>query len=229
MKYDIVYILKNDIDGSELKYSLRSLKNFPHGKVWFYGGKPKGITPDRMVEFKQEGLTKWERSTNSLIKACENDEITSSFWLFNDDFYCMKPCDGIPPFYNGDLYKRILELEDKYKGGQGYSRQLRKMVDLLDSHGLSVRNYGVHIPMLVDRAQALVVLKEFSPCPMFRSLYGNSCDIGGVDREDVKVSRLDEEPDHDADWLSTANTSFTYGKVGEYIRSVFTEASEYER
>lgn len=229
MQYDIVYILKNDIDGSELKYSLRSLVNFPHGRVWFYGGKPKGITPDRMVEFEQEGRTKWQRSTNSLRMACKNDEITSSFWLFNDDFYCMKPCDGIPPFYNGDLYQRILQLKSDHKRQSGYVMQLEKMVELLDVHGLGVKNYGVHMPMLIDRAKALVVLKEFDPCPMFRSLYGNSCNIGGVNREDVKLSRLDEEPDHDADWLSTSNTSFMYGAVGEYIRSAFPEASEYER
>lgn len=38
MEYDAVYILKNDIDPSELRYSLRSLENFPHGKVWFFKG-----------------------------------------------------------------------------------------------------------------------------------------------------------------------------------------------
>ena len=38
---DIVYIIKDDLPTTELKYSLRSVEaNFPHRLVWFVGGKP---------------------------------------------------------------------------------------------------------------------------------------------------------------------------------------------
>ena len=36
---DIVYFVKDTDTNEELRYSLRSLANFPHGKVWFYGGR----------------------------------------------------------------------------------------------------------------------------------------------------------------------------------------------
>lgn len=47
-KYDIVYILKNDVKPDEIRYSLRSIEqNLEHGNVWFFGGIPEGIRPDR--------------------------------------------------------------------------------------------------------------------------------------------------------------------------------------
>ena len=50
---DIVYILKNDVEPNELRYSLRTVeKNFPHGRVFFFCGCPQGITPDRFVPFE---------------------------------------------------------------------------------------------------------------------------------------------------------------------------------
>ena len=40
-KYDVVYILKNDVKPDEIRYSLRSIEqNLEHGNVWFFGGIP---------------------------------------------------------------------------------------------------------------------------------------------------------------------------------------------
>ena len=58
MANDVVYILKNGCDGYELRYSLRSLANMDHGKVWFVGGQPDGLYPDERMEFEQEGASK---------------------------------------------------------------------------------------------------------------------------------------------------------------------------
>lgn len=229
MEHDIVYILKNNIQPNELRYSLRSLKNFPHGEVWFFGGVPEGLVPDRQVAFQQYGDSKWEKVRNSLFKVCQNEEISKEFWLFNDDFFCMRPCEGIPPYYDGTLYKRIVAVEQRHRGFSPYSRELRRTVGILEGNGLDVKNYAVHIPMLIDREKALVVLDKFSECPMFRSLYGNYWSIGGVEHNDVKIYLQNEEPDPESVWLSTSDLSFSRGRVGEYIRSVFTEESVYER
>ena len=226
---DIVYILKNGPLTEELRYSLRSLKNFPHGKVWFFGGAPEGIKPDEAVEFQQEGETKWERVRNSLYKVCRTEEITPDFWLFNDDFFCMKPCMGIPTYYNGDLYSRVAEITERNHGASAYSKELRRTAQMLESEGCGVLNYAVHLPMLINRHDAIKVLDAFSDVPMFRSLYGNYMSVGGVDRKDVKIYSPLEEPDHEADWLSTTDISFRFGKVGVYIRSVFQAPSEYEQ
>ena len=56
---DIVYFVKDTKINEELRYSLRSLKNFPHGKVWFYGGCPEGLKPDYHIKIEQDQPTKW--------------------------------------------------------------------------------------------------------------------------------------------------------------------------
>ena len=229
MSYDIVYILKNNIDSNELRYSLRSLKNFNHGKVWFFGGQPEGLKPDAQVTMVQTGHSKWEKVRNTLFTVCDTSELTDDFWLFNDDFYCMKPCDWIPPYYHGDLKSRVMEIYRKYHIDTGYSRQLQRTRDVLKAAGLSTLNYAVHMPMLLNKEKTFEVLAKYRDVPMFRSLYGNYWNVGGVDRSDVKIIKPEKEPDPDIDWLSTSNGSFRFGKVGEYIRAQFPEASEYER
>ena len=224
---DIVYILKNGKGTDEIKYSLRSLVNFPHGNVWIYGGHPEGIRADRQVSVLQRGVTKWQKVRNTLVMVCQNDEITEDFWLFNDDFFCMKDCEDLPPIYHGSIKERIREIRDRH-GTSEYMLKLLQTEGILDKSGLPIRNYAVHMPMLVNRQKALEVLNTFDRCPMFRCLYGNYFDIGGENRADVKIYRMDEEPDHDATWLSTTNDSFKYGAVGRYIREELNEASEYE-
>ena len=63
---------------------------------------------------------------------------------------------------------------------------------------------------------------------MFRSLYGNQFDIGGVNLPDVKIAVINKEPDHEAELLSTADNSWLVGKIGAYIREQFPEPCIYE-
>lgn len=225
--HDIVYIVKNGIDPYELTYSLRSLKHFPHGNVWIYGGEPEGIKADRQVAFRQKGINKWEKVKNSLQMVCENDEITEDFWLFNDDFFCMRNCLDLAPIYHGTIHDRVQELKKRHRTSE-YMMKLLQTEAMLRKHGCDTLNYAVHMPMLVNREKAIEVLDVFGRQPMFRCLYGNYVGIGGEDREDVKIYKTDEEPDHEAEWLSTTNETFAKGLVGEYIRSRLKEASKYE-
>ena len=54
---DIVYFVKGSRKNEELRYSLRTLKNFPHRKVFFYGEFPDGLVPDRHIHVKQNQPT----------------------------------------------------------------------------------------------------------------------------------------------------------------------------
>ena len=89
---DIVYILKEDVDPYELTYSLRSVeKNFPHRKVWFVCGQPEGLIPDGRIIHRQHSTIRGERTRESMWKIIRNPDITEEFFLFNDDFFIMKP------------------------------------------------------------------------------------------------------------------------------------------
>lgn len=230
-RYDIVYILKNDIKPDELRYSLRSVEqNLPHGKIWFVGGQPNGLYPDNRIAMFQRGVLKWEKARGSLLKACRCKDITDKFWLFNDDFFVLKPVTSDEPFFGGMLHDRILHIEHRYNDKRtGYTRALRFCEQVLQDAEFSTFDYALHIPLLVDKQKMLEALKTFPDCPMFRSLYGNYASIGGTQHDDVKIAGINEHIPDDADYVSTSDVSFHSGVVGSEIRLRFPKACRYEQ
>lgn len=229
-KYDVVYILKHDVKPDEIRYSLRSIeKNLKHGTVWFFGGMPAGIYPDRAYLMQQKGILKWEKARSSLIEVCVNPEVSDKFWLFNDDFFVLKPVKSETPFFGGMLRDRILHLEHRYNDKRtGYSRALRYCEQVLHDADMTTFNYALHIPILVDKKKMHEALELFPDCPMFRSLYGNYAEIGGEQHDDVKIVSMTTRIPKDADYVSTDDSSFRYGEVGRDIRRMFPDKCKYE-
>lgn len=226
-KYDIVYILRNGIDTDEIKYSLRSVeKNFPVNRVWFYGGKPKGITPDRFVPVSQEGSNRFQKVTNTIKRICLNNEITDTFYLFNDDFFIMKPVEEVPLIASGTIAERQANIKARHGYASKYSQRLGKTAEGLKHLGLGTLCYAVHMPMPVNRKKALEVLDLFPADPMFRCLYGNYVAEETVIMPDCKVFK-NEDPLYDTIFLSTDDIAFN-DKAGKYIKSIFTEPSRWE-
>ena len=227
--YDIVYILKANASPKELRYSLRSVEeNMNFRKVWFYCGKPEGIEPDEHVAMKQTGSTKWERTRSSLIRICENDDITKKFWLFNDDFYVLQPFKRAKAFHRGLIQDHVKVIQRKYgPNGSQYSRNLEDCDDQLYRAGLTTLDYTLHIPMLVERSKMLETFKMFPNCPMFRSLYGNYAKVGGEYHDDVKVADPKDKVDETLDFLSSNDNSFM-GEVGKFLAERFPNPSRFE-
>lgn len=229
-KHDIVYFVKEAYENEELRYSIRSVeKNFPHDKVWFAGGCPADLNPDGHMLIVQDGRTKWKNVNKMLKEVCENDEISEDFWLFNDDFFILKPIDSETPEYNGTLESVIGYIENIRDGAvTPYTKQLRNTVSELQKRGLGTLNYAIHVPMLVNRKKALKVFEEFPGCPMFRSLYGNYWKIGGKDVDDVKIWDLLEYPSEDAEKISSNDSTWIHGVVGKFVKERFPDKSKYE-
>lgn len=229
MKHDVVYILKNDIDSDELRYSLRSVvMNFPYHKIVFAGGKPDDINPDIYLEDQQVGSSKWERSKHSLIKALKCDELTDDIWLFNDDFFIMDKVKSDTNYFGGTLEKRILDLRRHYALGSTYIRSLETLKGRLIQMRKDTLSFALHVPMLINRQAALQLLeKKDSSSSMFRSYYGNFYKIDCQFMEDVKVYDLETVPD--TPYISTTDESFKDGKVGEFLRLFFERPCKYEK
>lgn len=229
-KLDIVYFVKPDLMNEELRFSLRSVEaNFPHRNVWFYGGQPIEMIPDRRAPIAQHGRSRYEKVKNMLIAACESEELTEDFWLFNDDFFILQPQEEMPAWYDGTLYERIVHIEQKRHGTPSdYTHQLRRTVEVLEEAGKRCLNYAVHVPMKVNRKKMLETLERFPTVPMFRALYGNDHEVGGIDAPDVKIHTSDETIPEGAAFVSTSDSSFINGEVGKQIRALFTEKSRWE-
>ena len=235
-KYDIVYFVKDCTVNEELRYSLRSVeRNFKYRDVWFYGGCPVNLKPDHHVAVVQNEPSKWERVRAMMMKVCENNNITEDFWLFNDDFFVLRPVsEDMPPYYNGSIYRQIVRVENRHgMTSNDYTRRLRHLAETLERARKGHNNYGVHKPMLINREKMLEVLRLFPDEPMSRGLYGNYWEIGGVRRKDMKVrvnvyEHMDEVKTQ-WDFLSTSDESFSEGNVGVFIREKFTNITSFER
>ena len=232
--YDVVYILKDSSMNPELVYSLRSLdQNWQYKSVWFCGGCPEGLKPDRHMKIKQTGLNKWDKVRDMVIKICKNDQITDNFWLFNDDFYVLKKIDeNIPPQYNGELKQYIERIERRQGGPDGFTIRLKQAADDLEKAGLDTLNYEVHKPMLFNRKKLLEALEKFPDTPAYRSIYGNYWKIGGQTKHDmkIKVLKFTKMADVENFWefVSTSDESFHDGEIGRFIRDKFREKSRFE-
>lgn len=228
MNYDIVYLLKNNYDEEELRYSLRSVvQNFPFRKIVFVGGCPSGITPDIYIKDEQVGTTKWERSTHSLKKALACDELTEKIWLFNDDFFVMDSIRNPKNYFGGSLEKRVIDLKLKNPRGSKYINELDALRGQLIRLKKDTLSFALHIPMLVDRRQAQQVFDEFPKVKMFRSFYGNYFQIDcELLKEDVKIYDLESLPEDF--YCSTSDEAFKNGKSGEFLRRYFATPTRYE-
>lgn len=226
---DIVYILKEDIDPYELRYSLRSVEaNFPCRKVWFVCGQPEGFDPDGRIIHTQAGDTKWDKVRSSILKVCASDGITDEFYLFNDDFFVMKPFEG--EFINytaGTIEHRIRELSAQRTQPSPYMRQLEKTRNELLIEGYDSISFCVHLPMLINKRKCAEVIRSVGT-PMFRSQYGNRAQVPYIYHKDVKIYDLNEMPEEDCDYLSTIENIFRDGRAGEFIRSRFPKPSRFE-
>ena len=233
-QYDIVYFVKDCTINEELRYSLRSVeRNFRYRDVWFYGGCPVNLKPDHHVAVTQNQPSKWERVRSMMMKACENDNITEDFWLFNDDFFVLKPVpEDMPAYHNGSIYRQIVRVEDRHgMTSNDYTRRLRHLCQTLERAGKEVNNYGVHKPMLINRKKMLEVLKLFPEEPMNRALYGNYWGIGGVRRRDMKIRVTSYDMtkvDREWEFVSTSDESFESGDVGRYLKRKFDKKSRFE-
>lgn len=229
MNRDIVYILKDDIATEELRYSLRSVeKNFPHRYVWFVGGQPKGLKPDRALKHKQFGANKWLLIRSSMLEVVKQSELSDEFYLFNDDFFVMKPFTGdFINYTDRTLSDRIEDFRRENPHLNRYAMTLVQAYEELTAQGYGTLNFEVHLPMLFDKNKVTdVITRCYSP--QMRSVYGNitGCEYEG--RRDVKVYRLDEVPEG-ADFISTNDKTFTFGNVGNYIKKTFSEPSRFEK
>lgn len=233
-QYDVVYFLKNTTVNEELRYSLRSIEeNWQYNKVWFYGGCPEGLKPDFHVPTNQFALSKFERVRDMLYLVCKNKAVTEDFWLFNDDFFVLKKMsEDMPPQYNKTLEDRIEKIERRHGGPDDYTKRLRHLVKTLQDAGKGTLDYAVHKPILINREKMLEVLEKFPNEPMFRALYGNYWNIGGVSKHDMKIKMINygkmDIVMKQWEFVSSSDGSFERGTVGRYLRDRFKNKSRFE-
>lgn len=227
---DVVYFVKECLHDEELRYSLRSVDiNLPHRNVWFIGGCPENIEPDRRLYIEQNECTKWDNTSKLLKAACECREISDNFILFNDDFFVMKPVDCIPYYSNGSIESRVQQLKQRYGNDTQYSRRLKQTIDLLEKSGYTTISYAVHFPMIINKHEMLQTFEQFPEGLMWRSIYGNHHHKSTTHIVDCKINSTATLPNPNWTFVSTQDSTFEFGLAGKYIRKIFTVPSKFEK
>lgn len=224
---DVVYVVGEHTD--ELRYSMRTLRNVEHDRVWVVGSLPDWAVNVGLIP----GEDRWEKSRNIAEKmrlAASHPEVSDPFIYFNDDFFAMRPADipnrhrGVAdaPRPPGMLTGRLSLRESK----------AWTLWHLRDTWGVDpVISYDlVHTPMIVAKAGMVDAIDRARKIKLFapqvRSLYGNLCEVGGEEGPNAKRGKASDTIDGRV-WVSTNANSWP-GKTGAEIRARFPNPSPYE-
>jgi argonaute-like protein implicated in RNA metabolism and viral defense len=102
----------------------------------------------------------------------------------NDDFYIINKVESVPYMYAGTLDDKIKQREDIFNGNT-YTTLLRNTLGYLSRKKINVAlDYELHVPMVMEKRKLNKVLKLSG---LWRSVYGNVFNVGGVKIRDVKV------------------------------------------
>jgi hypothetical protein len=214
----VAYYVRRGDANPELRYSLRSLSNLPHGRVLIVGHKPAWVTGVEHISGNRRHSIE-SNAVDNLRLACSGLD-ADRFVVMNDDFYIMSPLHAVPALHEGHLDERI----SRARGG--YLLQLRAAREALVGHHAPLA-WTLHIPLVVEReplADVLATLDGRLP-PEWRTMYGNLTGQRGEEATDVKVRRR-SDPIPAGPFLSSSDGTFSV--VAPLLRRAFPEPCEYE-
>lgn len=228
---DVVYVVRPG-ENEELRYSLRSLVNFPHRRVFIAGSVPAwarnviGIALTPLPE-------KFANQRASLTAAVGDSMLTRTFWLLNDDHFVCESTAG-PSFHRGPFstYRpRTL------RGGQNpHSTWWQAVCStaewVAETHGIDPLIAETHSPLAFDKGRLRDLLADYPADRQFAA--GATWSLTGAVPGEIGLNvKCKTDAEFATKWgvtpyLSSNDESFAHGAVGEYVRSLFPEPCKYE-
>jgi hypothetical protein len=238
---DVVYLLGSGSpwDNNEIRYSLRSLVHLPHDKVFVVGERPEWLQNiihlDVRDNFAYLNGGKFRNVIQKIRAACQDERVSESFVLMNDDFFFLTDTTEIKPYANGTLESMIEQYPDKKSQ---YYNALVRTKQFLQKQGIEQPiNYAVHYPIIYEKKKFLQMTDDIDWLEKgysWRTIYGNLFDIGRLDREDPKVSsaiaffkKFAEQKDV-GDFLSISDNLALLPEFQKWIAERFPNKSLYE-
>ena len=180
---DILYLVKPAEVNEELKYSLRSLKNINHGRVFIAGYTPSWVEGTyESIPVRQDG-EKYQNVRNNLLSALKDPRLSDDFILMNDDFFIMKPTKVMPVLRRLKDLDHYIELFEKVDASSYYVNSMRQARDVLRDWGIKeeISSYELHVPMMFNKVKLQALLDRLPhdySIAHLRTLYGNYYNIG---------------------------------------------------
>lgn len=227
MSIDVVYVVRPGARNEELRYSLRSLANVPHGRVFIAGYRPPWVDAESIRAPNRHG-DKQGNAQRNLKAACEDPRVSDPFLIMNDDFFILRRMRRVPILHRGKLEDVIAE--HKYRSQ--YVRSMIATAELLATLGCKAPvSYEMHAPLPIDKGGMLRALElgRHIYGVHNRTLYGNLFGIKGRKSDDCKVYSERDTGWREWPFLSTNDNGFRKLKAGVYVRELFPDRSPYEK
>lgn len=220
---DVVYLCRHG-DNPELMYSLRSLTNIPHDRVWIFGGAPHWVKGVTVIDIPEQGNK--HRHTNITMRAaCEHPDVSDPFIYMNDDFYITRPITEIPTLNYGKVRQVIDAYHDQGFFTSRYVVGMEATLQALEANGYpDPLSFELHVPMVIHK-QAMLHALDLGPYQR-RTVYGALAGLTGTTTRDVKLTST-RQPLPDGPFMSTSDTSFRGARAT--LRKLFPTKSPYER
>lgn len=224
---DIVYYIwdnsKNNF--SELKYSLRSLKNIEHDNVYIIWFKPKWVKDVIHIPAK-DWSDRLMNALNKLKLACETKEISNDFIMMHDDFYFIKPVKQIQIANKGTIKELLKEKEDKGQVGK-YTEAIKRTLELFPDW----LDFSLHTPCVINKEKFLEMCDTYdmSNSYLVRTVYFNFLKKKWIKMNDVKIYIWEEQTIwKNQKYLSTDDNTLFQEPVRSLFVKIFHEESSYE-
>jgi hypothetical protein len=237
---DILYVLGKGSNwhNNEIRYSLRSLQNLPHNRVFVIGERLDWFQNIYHIPADDPYRNKQRNTIRKLRLATEHPALGDEFILFNDDFYVLKPIDHLPVYYrftmkemveHFSLYKKekLLQSDNskKYVYEEAILNTYKRFPDGLD--------YSLHMPMTFNKEKLRSTLWRLGAKPvLLRSEYGNDHCIGGTKHHDVKLQGSDifvPKIHGQWDFISSDDHIKRRNVLQQFLSERFPHPSKYEK
>lgn len=237
MSVDIGYILGYQDEYEELRYSLRSLKFFPHGEVWIAGAPPpdwaKNVNHIPTEQTALEGVDRFVyrklNQRSNLLALCDHPDVADEFVFMNDDFMLTRPLSTMPP---PPRHGSFVEVFGNMNPDDGPYQQLYH-------YWMDHPEYEVDVPVVVPEHVPLVVDKRLGDWMRdvwhiggfpVSCLWANNAHIETVFGYDFVLMKDRHREGWGDQWaVSTVGRAFWQWPVGEKLRRLLDEPSPYER
>ena len=228
---DIVYVYKKwPSNGFELRYSLRSLKNIQHKKVYIVGDKPNRIKNVKHIPVKDDQWNKYKNVLNKMYQICNNKEISDDFIYMHDDNFIIKPIKELK-YYKRSTLENHCEKIKKTFWENHYYRAMKYVRDIFPD-GYS---YDVHTPIVFNKEKLRLILDLYWHEPSSkRSLYCNTYQVGWrfmeSGKEDIKVHQRNKNYyiRKNQQFLSSDNILVFDKDFNKLLHKLFPNKCQYE-
>lgn len=154
---DVVYVVKKtDDDNSDLRWSLRSLKNIKHDNVFIVWYKPQWCKNVKYIQAYDNLENKYKNVINKYKIILANEEISEDFILMHDDNYILEPIDRIPYYVAWTLEEHCDHIRNRL-WVNGYCDAIQGVLDMFPD-GYS---YDVHCPIELNKKKFKYIIDTY--------------------------------------------------------------------